>query len=278
MLTFPALSDSRVQMQQSTAIASAAAESKETDETESDKETEREKAVRYNEDLRGQQSSYSGYLGDYSDEGDEVYHALLSQGDNGMMAAVSVPSLDIFLPVMHGTHPENMQTAAGHMYGTSLPVGCSGSNAVIAAHTGLPTARLFSELTSIQTGDSVFIYVLGEKHCYRVEKIIVVPQGEESPWLKADDQDVVTLYTCTPEGVNDHRLLVRCVRDQQAEENKESNVSEQQDSETEILDRQYRNERSRTLSLLLFLIFIPAFFVICQVTDFFLYRSGRSNK
>ncbi|MGI5989653.1 MAG: class C sortase [Lachnospiraceae bacterium] len=268
LLTFPALSDSITQMRQNQIMASAAPESEKISETGQKREEEREKAVRYNEEIRSQQRiQYIGYLGDSADEGDEVYRSLLSEGENGVMAAVSIPSLSIFLPVMHGTHPEDMQTAAGHMYGTSLPVGCPGSNAVIAAHTGLPTASLFTELRRIQSGDSVYIYVLGEKHCYSVEEVITVPQGQEAPWLAADDKDVVTLYTCTPEGINDHRLLVRCVRNPEAEET-DSEVSGGQETGTMLFENQYRKEWRRAISLVLFLAFIPAFFILCRLTDF----------
>jgi sortase A len=221
-----------------------------------------QEALAYNRDIRRQQQTgYAGYYGDLADDGDTVYHALLAEDESGVMAVVSVPTLDILLPVMHGTHPEELQTAAGHMYGTSLPVGGPGCNACIAAHTGLPNASLFTELVHIQQGDRVYIYVLGEKHCYRVEEVLTVPQGEEAPWLMADEADRVTLYTCTPPGINDHRLLVRCTRDLLSEEAGEEGTSGTQDTGEEVLHRQSGEAQARAVSLLVLVLIIPAFFL-----------------
>ena len=263
LMAFPAFSDSAAQISGSREAASALSESQLSVQADQAEEEQRLQALRYNQKIRQeQQYTYTGYLGDTADEGDQTYHALLSEGDSGVMAVVFVPSLDILLPVMHGTHPEDLQTAAGHMYGTSLPVGGTGSNAVIAAHTGLPTASLFTELVHIQTGDCVFIYVLGEKHCYRVDEVLAVPQGEEAPWLMADDEDRITLYTCTPPGANDHRLLVRCIRDLSSEETEGSESSGAQDTAEEARFRQYEKEaRERAFSLLVLVSFVPAFFI-----------------
>ena len=143
---------------------------------------------------------------------DEVYESLL-KGPGGQMAILTVPSAGIQMPVMHGTAEEILLAGAGHMYGTSLPVGGADTHCVLAGHSGLPAARLFTGLRDVRTGDAAFVTVLGEVHRYEVEEIRTVRPEEEAGWLQIETgADLLTLYTCTPAGINDHRLLVRCRR------------------------------------------------------------------
>lgn len=169
-------------------------------------------AAAYNVRLAKKQAEEPFVYQGLSGEGTE-YDALLSEGEDGIMAYLEIPDIDVYLPVCHGTESSRLKYEAGHMYGTSLPVGGDSVHSVIAAHTGLPEAALFTDLIRVEKGDEFYIHVLGEVHCYTVEKILTVPQGTESPYLGIEEgRDLVTLYTCTPYGINDHRLLVKGVR------------------------------------------------------------------
>ena len=129
------------------------------------------------------------------------------------MGYIEIPSVDIYLPVGHGTSDVTLDTMAGHMHGTSLITGGESTHAVITAHTGLQSAKLFDNVDRLETGDDFFIYVLGETHRYVVDDIRTVLPEDADQYLGVEDgKDYVTLYTCTPYGVNDHRLLVRGTR------------------------------------------------------------------
>ena len=174
-------------------------------------EKQREAAAAYNrmiaEEQRAVPFSYRG-----SEASDEAYEEQLN-GPDGQMCVLEVPSADIRLPVLHGTTEEVLTAGAGHMYGTSLPYGGADSHCVLTGHTGLPTALLFTNLRKVKKGDEVLITVLGEVHRYCVSEIIVVLPEDEGAYMQiCPGEDLVTLYTCTPYGINDHRLMVRCRR------------------------------------------------------------------
>ena len=125
------------------------------------------------------------------------------------MCTVEIPAIDVELPVYHGISEDVLQKGAGHMPGTSLPVGSESTHAVISAHSGLPAARLFTDLDKLEEGDLFYIHVLGETLCYEIDQIVVtIPSDTEAIQIEKG-QDYVTLLTCTPYGVNTHRLLVR---------------------------------------------------------------------
>ena len=176
-----------------------------------DLEKERRTAEEYNRSIaKEQESSPFRYRG--SEATDPQYEAALGSGD-GMMAVIGIETIGLKLPVMHGTAEDVLSYAAGHMYGTSLPCGGSGTHCVIAGHTGLPEAVLFTELVKMKEGDLFYVDVLGERHWYETDQVRVVLPGEESSYLQVEqNRDLITLYTCTPYGVNDHRLLVRGTR------------------------------------------------------------------
>lgn len=168
-------------------------------------------AEAYNKKIyQEQQKTVFFYSGD--GENDEDYQSQLQVGDNGIMCDIEIPSLDIHLPVGHGTNSRLLTNSAGHMYGTSLPVGGNNTNAVIAGHTGLSNAKIFTDLDKMKEGDVFYIHVLDEVHTYTVEDIEVVLPEDETPYLQVvPDENLCTLYTCTPYGVNDHRLIIRGV-------------------------------------------------------------------
>ncbi|MEE0956052.1 MAG: class C sortase [Eubacterium sp.] len=142
---------------------------------------------------------------------DDVYRSLLCMdASSNVMGSVRVPSAGIHLAIAHGTSSDDLRFEAGHLYGTSLPWGGKNTHAVIAGHTGLKSADLFTGLREVKRGDVFYIDVLDEIHEYTVDQIEVVIPEDEDPYLQIKEgEDLVTLYTCTPYGINDHRLMVR---------------------------------------------------------------------
>ena len=137
------------------------------------------------------------------------YDDLLNPDGNGVMGSIEIPKIHITLPIFHGTGPKALQRGCGHLAGSSLPVGGKGSHAVLSAHRGLPSARLFTDLDQLKKGDCFYLHIMDKVLAYQVNQILtVLPEQSES--LAIDpDQDYVTLVICTPYGVNTHRLLVR---------------------------------------------------------------------
>lgn len=142
-------------------------------------------------------------------EGEEEYMACLNLNGDGMMGYVQIPKIDVKLPIFHTTDEEVLRQAAGHLEGSSLPVGGRNTHAVLSAHRGLPSAALFTDLDKLGKGDHFFLYILDDVLCYQVDKISVVEPDETQDLAVEGGQDLVTLLTCTPYGVNSHRLLVR---------------------------------------------------------------------
>lgn len=144
-----------------------------------------------------------------ADHDDPGYQAYLQQLDlTPVMARIRVPSVQLDLPVYHGTDEQTLAHGAGHLYGTSLPIGGQGNHAVITGHTGITTATLFDNLIDVTDGDLMAVDVLGETLVYRVTQIQTVLPHELEALRPVADRDLLTLITCTPYGVNTHRLLV----------------------------------------------------------------------
>ena len=125
------------------------------------------------------------------------------------MAYVDIPKINVYLPVQHGTDADTLEKSVGHVVGTSLPVGGSSTHAVLSAHSGLASSKLFSDIDQLTEGDTFYIHVLGEVLAYEVDSINTVLPTDTSRLQIEDGKDLVTLVTCTPFGVNTHRLLVR---------------------------------------------------------------------
>lgn len=158
---------------------------------------------------------------------DKEYNSLLNLKNDGIMGYVDIPSIDVLLPIYHGTSDDVLAKGVGHLQNTSLPVGGKGTHAVLTGHTGLSTARLFTDINQLKArdtnpdsgktaekakGDVFLIHVMNETLAYEVDQIKVVEPSETDD-LKIDiEQDYVTLVTCTPYGINSHRLLVRGTR------------------------------------------------------------------
>lgn len=140
------------------------------------------------------------------------YDDTLNISGTGIMGYITIPSINVQLPIYHGTSDEVLNVAAGHLQGSSLPVGGAGTHCVISAHRGLPSARLFSDLDRLNTGDTFTITVMNEILTYEVEEISIVLPHEIEKLYISEGRDLVTLMTCTPYGINSHRLLVRAKR------------------------------------------------------------------
>ena len=144
-----------------------------------------------------------------SDEQRQHYNSLLNVGGNGIMGYIEIPKIDIVYPIYHGTDEAVLQIAIGHLDWTSMPVGGEGSHCVVSGHRGLPSARLFTDLDQMEIGDTFLLRVLDEVLTYEVDQIKIVEPQETDDLLIVEGEDLCTLITCTPYGINSHRMLVR---------------------------------------------------------------------
>ena len=173
-----------------------------------DYDAERKKAEDYNEALLPCVLPDSFAFAESSGV-DPVYMNTLNIAGDEMMGSVEIPKINIKIPIYHTTEEEVLNKGAGHLEGSSLPVGGANTHAVISAHRGLPSASLFTDLDQMKVGDHFLLHVLDETLCYEVDKISVVKPEDTTALAVEDGQDLVTLLTCTPYGVNTERLLVR---------------------------------------------------------------------
>ena len=173
-----------------------------------DYDAERKKAEDYNEALLPCVLPDSFALAESSGV-DPVYMNTLNIAGDEMMGSVEIPKINIKIPIYHTTEEDVLNKGAGHLEGSSLPIGGANTHAVISAHRGLPSASLFTDLDQMKVGDHFLLHVLDETLCYEVDKISVVKPEDTSALAVEDGQDLVTLLTCTPYGVNTERLLVR---------------------------------------------------------------------
>ena len=139
----------------------------------------------------------------------EQIAACLNPLGTGMMGSIEIPKIDVNLPIYQGTEEQQLQSGCGWWPGTSLPTGGSGTHCVITAHTGLTKAKLFTDLDRLETGDRFTLHILDRDMNYEVDQILVTEPEELAPLRIVPGEDLVSLYTCTPYGVNSHRLLVR---------------------------------------------------------------------
>lgn len=173
-----------------------------------DYDAELKKAEAYNEALLPSILPDSFAIADASEE-DQTYMNTLNIAGDEMMGIVEIPKIDIKLPIYHTTKEDVLKQAAGHLEGSSLPIGGKSTHSVITAHRGLPSASLFTDLDQLKKGDHFLIHVLNKTLCYEVDKISVVKPEETSALAVEEGEDLVTLLTCTPYGVNTERILVR---------------------------------------------------------------------
>lgn len=158
----------------------------------------------------------NGGLVNLTDEQKAAYETLLNLNGDGVMGYIEIPRLELKLSIGHGTEEDVLQRMVGHIEGSSLPVGGESTHAVLSAHRGLPTAKLFSDLDLMQVGDRFTIHMLNQTLTYQVDQITVILPEEIEALAIEPGGDYVTLMTCTPYAVNTHRLLVRGVRVEEA--------------------------------------------------------------
>lgn len=197
---YPAVSNYLNSVHQTRAIASYTEAVGEMDQDQ--REQMLAKAQQYNEAL-------AAAAGVVPKELKERYETVLDVSMTGIMAYVEIPKIRVSLPIYHGTDEDVLQIAAGHLDWTSLPVGGPGTHCVISSHRGLPGAALFTRLDELEEGDHFRIEVLGETRTYEVDQIRTVVPQDTSGLQITDGEDYCTLMTCTPYGINTHRLLVR---------------------------------------------------------------------
>ena len=190
------------------------------------------------------------------------YDSLLNLAGNGIMGYVEIPAIDVLLPICHGVGEDSLERGAGHLPSTSLPIGGKGTHTVISAHSGMATARMFTDLEQLEAGDVFYLHVLAETLSYEVDQILVVKPYQIDA-LKIDrEKDYVTLITCTPYGVNSHRLLVRGNRIKpEAEENASNEIASLQaePKQSTWMDKYWEGIRD---GLILFLLVIPVWLAI----------------
>lgn len=193
-----------------------------------DYEAEWKKAQDYNNALVPMILPDSFAVADAKEERDSSYESCLNITGDGIMGTVEIPKIDVKLPIYHYTTEEVLKNAAGHLEGSSLPIGGESTHSVISAHRGLPSAILFTDLDKLKKGDHFMIHVLDDVLCYEVDKISVVKPDDTSNLNVVEGEDLMTLLTCTPYGVNTERLLVRGHRvpyEETYKEEKESSIS-----------------------------------------------------
>ena len=202
LLLYPTVSNYWNSLHQSRAIAAYVEQVAQTDNETFDQL--RGQARAYNRTLVGKAYRY-----DMTRQEREEYESLLNVSENGIIGYIEIPDIHCELPIYHGTDANALQVGAGHIEGSSLPVGGESTHCAISGHRGLPSAKLFSDLNKLTVGDRFILRVLDETLTYEVDQIHTVLPGEMDELEIVEGEDYCTLVTCTPYGVNTHRLLVR---------------------------------------------------------------------
>ena len=211
LLLYPSVSDYWNSFHQSRAIATYAEQVANID---NDRYAQLwEDARAYNQTLVGKQNRFQ-----ISEEERETYESLLNVGGNGIIGYIEIAKIGCSLPIYHGTDEGVLQIAVGHIEGTSLPTGGESTHCVVSGHRGLPSAKLFTDLDKLIAGDTFVLRVLDETMTYEVDQILIVEPYELDALAIEEGRDYCTLVTCTPYGINTHRLLVRGHRVANAEE------------------------------------------------------------
>lgn len=184
------------------------------------------------------------------EEGLEInYENILKINKTGMMGMIEIPKISVNLPIYHGTSDSILEKGIGHLQGTSFPVGGKNTHAVLTGHTGLNYAKMFTDLTSLEKGDYFFLNILGEQLAYKVNQIEIVLPNEVDNLYIEKGMDLVTLITCTPYGINDHRLFVT------GERTEYKQMFYEEENKKEVLDTMWM--RSYTKAILIGLIITP---------------------
>ncbi len=215
ILTYPTISDQWNTYRQSKLISSY---EDAVSTLEPEDYTREWAAARAFDDSLTRNNIYGDAFGDLEEDltGTEYWKVLNIAGD-GVMGYLSIPKINIKLSIYHGTAEDVLQTGVGHLNGTKLPIGGEGTHSVLSAHRGLPSARLFTDIDQMGRGDKFYIHILDETLAYEVDQVLNMVDNDDMDTLQSalqieEGKDQVTLFTCTPYGVNSHRLLVRGTR------------------------------------------------------------------
>ena len=217
VMLYPSVSDAVNRKHQSRAVAGYAEEVEQL--SDADYQPYFDAADAYNRQLNTTPNAF------YKPDLVSGYAQTLDISGTGIMGYITIPKISVELPIYHGTDEGVLQVAAGHLEGSSLPVGGAGTHAVISAHRGLPSAKLFTNLDELEVGDRFTITVLNRVLTYEVDQISIVLPTEIDQLLPTEGMDYVTLMTCTPYGINTHRLLVRGKRVETTESQKHIRVA-----------------------------------------------------
>ena len=215
------------------------------------KDKEYIKAEKYNEYLNGIENKNSNY------------EEILNISQNGIMAYIEIPKISVYLPIYHGTKDDVLKKGIGHLENSSLPIGGVSTHAVLTGHTGLLKAELFTRIRELKIDDYFYIYTLGQKLTYKVYQIKVVLPTEVDDIKIQEGKDLVSLVTCTPYGVNTHRLLVQAIRTENIEEkNFDSNQNESLENDNQRQENYYIKGLKYGLTMLIIIIFCCILFNI----------------
>ena len=173
---------------------------------------EREKAIVYNKTLVPRTESDSSYTQEALQSASEEYDSILNLAGDGIMGYIEIPKINVHLPIYHGTGDSSLSKGVGHLLGSSLPVGGESTHAILSGHSGMASQTMFTDLEQLDIGDVFYLYVLDEILAYQVTEINTVLPSDTSLLGIWDGEDCCTLVTCTPYGVNTHRLLVTASR------------------------------------------------------------------
>lgn len=181
------------------------------DMSDEDFSQEWQNAQAFNETISGS-NVFADVFGEKSK--DSEYNRVLNMNNDGIMGYISIPEINIKLAIYHGTSDDVLQTGVGHINGSKLPIGGESTHCVLAAHRGLPSAELFTDIDQLQTGDKFYLHILDKVLAYEVDQILPMVDKDDHQTLQnalsiTEGQDYVSLFTCTPYGVNSHRLIVR---------------------------------------------------------------------
>lgn len=202
LLLYPSISDYWNSFHQSRTIATYAEQVADLNNEEYD--ILWQEAAEYNSHIRERDNIFS-----LPDAQRKYYNSLLNVSGSGVMGYIEIPTIEVTLPIYHGTDDTVLQIAVGHLDWTSLPVGGLGTHCVLSGHRGLPSAKLFTHLDQLVEGDIFMLRVLDEVLTYEVDQILIVEPDKVSDLMIEDGKDYCTLVTCTPYGINTHRMLVR---------------------------------------------------------------------
>lgn len=220
--------------------------------TEEEIKTSKEKAKEYNESLTEEEEIDINL--NSTNQGTS-YLNVLDVGN--VIGYISIPEFDIYLPIYHGTNDNVLQSGVGHVENTSFPIGEKGTHAVLAGHTGLVRTKIFDDIDKLEIGDKFYIHILNEKYAYKVDQIKIVEPDDNQYVGIEKDGEYVTLLTCTPYGINSHRLLVRGTR---------TELSEDEEKDTEYFLEQKINSDNQTYEykniIIVMLIFIVLILII----------------